>query len=42
MTDKYPPPDSVLTPGYGNPGLFDEHYYPKPSYEAMLELLKAP
>jgi len=42
VTDKYPVPDSVLNPGYGSEGIFDQHYHPKPAYYAMLDLLKNP
>jgi endo-1,4-beta-xylanase len=40
--EKYSPPDDTLTPGYGNPGIFFKNWVPKPSYQAMLELLKNP
>jgi hypothetical protein len=42
VTEKYPGAEEILTPGYGNSGIFDKNYHPKPSYDAMLELLKAP
>jgi Glycosyl hydrolase family 10 len=40
VTDRYPAAPGW--PGYGNPYIFDKNYNPKPAYEAMLELLKAP
>ncbi|HEY5271215.1 MAG TPA: endo-1,4-beta-xylanase [Anaerolineales bacterium] len=42
ITEKFPDAEEILTPGYGNSGIFDKNYHPKPSYDAMLELLKAP
>ncbi len=42
ITEKYPGAEFILTPGYGNSGIFDKNYHPKPSYDALLELLKAP
>jgi hypothetical protein len=42
VTEKYPDAEEILTPGYGNSGIFDKNYHPKPSYDAMLELLKNP
>jgi GH35 family endo-1,4-beta-xylanase len=42
ITEKYPGAEEILTPGYGNSGIFDKNYHPKPSYDAMLELLKNP
>jgi GH35 family endo-1,4-beta-xylanase len=40
ITEKYPGGVSILYPGYGNAGIFDRNYHPKPSYDALLKLLK--
>jgi GH35 family endo-1,4-beta-xylanase len=42
VTDRYQDidPNGTAWPGYGNGGILDKHYHPKPAYYAMLDLLK--